>query len=58
VDVAVITPAVEDKLGGVYAPDTSVGAEAYVTAFGVVKFVWFRTLKNSERNCRFTPSRS
>jgi hypothetical protein len=50
VDVAVIRPAVEDTLGGVYAPDTSVGAEAYVTAFGVVKFAWFRTLKNSERN--------
>jgi hypothetical protein len=50
VDVAVITPAVEDMLGGVYAPETNDGAEAYVTAFGVVKFVWFRMLKNSERN--------
>jgi hypothetical protein len=28
VDVAVITPAVDDTLGEVYAPDTSVGAEA------------------------------
>jgi hypothetical protein len=50
VEVAVITPAVEDTLGSVYVPDTSVGAEAYVTAFGVVKFAWFRTLKNSDRN--------
>src|SRR5215469_6437419 len=47
VEVAVTNPAVGD-MGEV--------ADVYTTSFGVRKFVWFKMLKNSARNC--SPSRS
>src|SRR3954451_5217583 len=33
-------------------------AALVISAFGATKFVWFKTLKNSDRNCSAIPSRA